>query len=153
MEGKTLQQSYSMFLCHLQVDCSAARKHHKRLSACVKQIAEENAGDEVLLLAIDALSKAVQSLRQVALEYHECLHLARGYWSFSGIINVLLPVSLSGCVTQDIAAEELSRPSKAKGDQEACRSAVSLARIYRRLPRLLLPCACLWMHGSAQIQA
>ncbi len=71
-----------MLLCHLQVDCSAARKHHERLSACVKQIAEESAGEEVLLLAVDALSQAVQSLRQVPLESFKSLDIAMGYLLF-----------------------------------------------------------------------
>ena len=48
-----------------QVDCSAGRAHHGFLSACVKQTAQENAGEEVLLLAVNALSQAVQELQQV----------------------------------------------------------------------------------------
>lgn len=38
------------------------------LTACVKQTAEECRGEEVLLLAVDALSQAAQSLDQVSLQ-------------------------------------------------------------------------------------
>ena len=48
-----------------QVECSAGREHHGALTACVKRTAEECAGEEALLLAVDALSQAVQGLEQV----------------------------------------------------------------------------------------
>lgn len=50
-----------------QVECSAGREHHGALTACVKRTAEECAGEEALLLAVDALSQAAQSLEQVLL--------------------------------------------------------------------------------------
>ena len=54
--------------CCWQVECSAGREHHGALTACVKRTAEECAGEEALLLAVDALSQAAQSLDQVWLE-------------------------------------------------------------------------------------
>lgn len=57
-------QYQPLLRCCLQVDCSAGRAYHDRLTACVKSTAEENAGEEVLLLAVDALSQALQGLPQ-----------------------------------------------------------------------------------------
>ena len=54
--------------CCRQVECSAGREHHGALAACVKRTAEECAGEEALLLAVDALSQAAQSLEQVLLK-------------------------------------------------------------------------------------
>ena len=54
--------------CCWQVECSAGREHHGALAACVKRTAEEYAGEEALLLAVDALSQAAQGLEQVLLK-------------------------------------------------------------------------------------
>ena len=71
--------------CCEQVECSAGREHHGALTACVKRTAEESMGEEVLLLAVDALSQAAQSLEQVLLKPQLCL------------INLLLLLQLQPC--------------------------------------------------------
>ncbi len=85
--------------CCLQVDCSAGRAHHDRLTACVKSTAEENAGEEVLLLAVDALSQALQGLLQHSAPEQQSSSTPQQQSSVKSktLLILALPVTLLSC--------------------------------------------------------
>ncbi len=55
-------RNYDRYIVHLQVECSASRETHDVLTHELHECVEEQAGAEVLLLAVDCLQQAVQKV-------------------------------------------------------------------------------------------